>query len=246
MKRIIVIIFILIILLSSSIVFGTSPDYNIVLYPDKRIINLGEDITVRVYVVGEGKINDSSILFYTNDNFKISYRFSDGEWVVGTNSGVAAFWGESITKEIQTIAIRIPNNYLISVTELDHGKYKGSGVYITAKITNINLSGGHDLVGVLTYQDTEGNWHISKESATFHVKTPWERFWMLGTIVSILLALIGWTFAIIQWFKRKIEKQQQQVKSETTKEHTSNEVTIIDEKNKLDEPAQEDSSLNKE
>jgi hypothetical protein len=189
----------------SKITVGENAEYSLIMRTDKKVIDPGENLTLRIYVSGYGTVNNSKILFYTSTDFKTSYSFFGGEALQQSTDVPVTFIYpmDGFINCAPYWSSQVPYGEFVRCSEFDSSLQQDrNGPFIKVVVSNINLEGNHEVMSVLSYQDTSKNWHSVDSTINFHVTTLQERFWWIGVPATIIIGVLGWIVAIVLKFNK--------------------------------------------
>ncbi len=183
--------------------------YSLVMLPEKITINPGENITIRVYFSGDGDVKSSKLGLYVGGDFDIyGYILANEKpnisksWIILTPLDFLINERLEMFPSVYLRCSEIGSPFIEKCYDAtkERPEFKNP---ITIKLGNTRFEGDHEIVGVLSYQDMDGDWHTSQFTVKFHVYTWWERIYYSSALIIAISALaISFTSLMVSLFRK--------------------------------------------
>lgn len=164
------------------------PSYKIAIFPEKYIINKGEEVPIVFYFSGQGNVNDAKLGIYTDKKSKL-YREGDVPRYGAVNilMDLSVFQPaiSSDLSQAQILTSELGSVKKISVDgsgKLDpRYKFYFSSIY----------AGDHTIQTILTYRGANGIWYTTEKIIQLHVNSFLDNHLWWITILTVFIAFIG-------------------------------------------------------
>jgi len=205
MKKFILIMSIILFLSFIQNVFALNqgiPEYKLVLVTKDTEVSPGDTFNLSVYIVGLGKINEggSQIGPYSDESFNLREIY-----FLGNPSGTAKNFLNTILIGIREklvedlfkpgLVFNFTGGEIGTLAEAGYNKdgNKIPPILINFEVPPFPKGGDHQILVTFKYTDGE-SWYVSKEFATIHIRTLFERnqVWIGLFIVLLSIMVIDW------------------------------------------------------